>query len=66
MACYLMGYGLVRCVIETFRGDSLYIGAIKVSQLLSGILVVAGIILIVLLYTIRKKGKNNESENKNS
>ncbi|MBQ3494305.1 MAG: prolipoprotein diacylglyceryl transferase, partial [Clostridia bacterium] len=64
MACYLMGYGLIRCVIETFRGDSLYIGPIKVSQLLSGILVLAGIILMVLIYTIRKR-KNNEDKGGN-
>ena len=65
-ALYLISYGVVRCIIETFRGDSLYIGAsgIKVSQLLSAILVVVGIIIMICIYTIKKKkGVNSEKNN---
>ena len=59
---YLIMYGVVRCVIETFRGDSLYLGPIKVSQLLSGILIVVGIILFVIIYTNSKKKVVNENK----
>ena len=65
MLClYLICYGAVRCVIETFRGDSLYIGSLKVSQLLSLLLMVAGIVLLVVIYT--KKRRNKTSENFNN
>ncbi len=60
MSLYLICYGAVRCIIETFRGDSLYIGSMKVSQLLSLILMIAGIILLIVIYT--KKRKDNESK----
>lgn len=65
MSLYLMLYGSVRCIIETFRGDSLYIGTIKVSQLLSAILILSGIILLICIYTINKKNKVNKNENNN-
>ena len=58
---YLTYYGVGRFFIEALRGDSLYIGAIKVSQLLSAILVVAGIILIILSF-VYKKRQNNEQK----
>lgn len=57
MALYLIGYGVGRAWIEALRGDSLYLGAIKVSQLLSFILIIAGIIIIILNYILNKKGK---------
>ena len=60
LSLYLISYGAVRCIIETFRGDSLYIGTMKVSQLLSLILMVVGIILLLVIYT--KKRKANESK----
>lgn len=50
MSMYLVLYGTGRAVIETYRGDSLYLGSIKVSQLLSILLVVAGVALISLIY----------------
>lgn len=52
---YLIGYGVIRCIIEGFRGDSLYIGStnIRVSQLLSFILVLVGIAL--LIYFVKSK-----------
>lgn len=58
---YILCYGVVRCIIETFRGDSLYIfNVIKVSQLLSAILIIVGIIMLVIIYTKKKKGVSNE------
>lgn len=65
MSLYLICYGTARCIIETFRGDSLYIGAIKVSQLLSGLLIVAGIVLLVVIYTRKYKAKTSENINTN-
>mgnify|MGYP001095481658 CR=1 FL=1 len=59
---YLAFYGLGRCVIEAFRGDSLYIGSIKVSQLLSGILMLVGAGLIVYSIIKSKKVKNEQKQ----
>ncbi len=53
LAAYFIGYGTVRAVIEGLRTDSLYLfGNIRVSQLLSALLVLVGIALLVLI----KKG----------
>lgn len=65
LSLYLIGYGITRAIIETFRGDSLYFLGMKVSQLLSIILIVAGIILLIIIYTKKKKKvENNEKNNK--
>lgn len=43
---YLVGYGAIRCFIEGLRADSLYlIPGVRVSQLLSAILIVVGIVI---------------------
>lgn len=53
LATYFIGYGTVRAVIEGLRTDSLYLfGTIRISQLLSALLVLVGIALLVLI----KKG----------
>ena len=53
LATYFIGYGTVRAVIEGLRTDSLYLfGTIRISQLLSALLVLVGITLLVLI----KKG----------
>ncbi len=50
LATYFIGYGTVRAVIEGLRTDSLYLfGTIRVSQLLSALLVLVGITLLVLI-----------------
>lgn len=50
LAVYFIGYGLIRAIVEGFRTDSLYlVGSIRVSQLLSGILILIGIVLLVLI-----------------
>jgi phosphatidylglycerol:prolipoprotein diacylglycerol transferase len=46
---YLTWYGLGRCLIEGLRGDSLYIGSLRVSQLLAFICFAAGIAAIIVL-----------------
>ena len=54
LAIYFMGYGMGRFLVEGLRTDSLYVfHVIRVSQLLSLLLVIGGIILFVLL----KKGR---------
>jgi len=56
-AVYLIWYGLGRTLIEGLRSDSLYIGStgIRVSQLLSAILVVVGIVFLAINIYRRKK-----------
>lgn len=50
LAIYFVGYGLIRAVVEGFRTDSLYLtGNLRVSQLLSALLVLTGILLLVLI-----------------
>lgn len=51
---YLIIYGSGRAWIEGIRGDSLMLGAIKVSQLLSLILVVVGLVILIVVYFLTK------------
>lgn len=54
LAIYFIGYGIGRFFIEGLRTDSLYIfNVIRISQLLSLLLIIGGIILLLLL----QKGK---------
>ncbi len=55
---YLCFYGLGRFFIEGLRGDSLMIGSLKVSQILSAVLFVVGVIIIVFSFV--KKAKNEQ------
>lgn len=57
MASYFGLYGIARCIIENFRGDSLYLGSVRVSQLLSGLLIAFAVIYIVVIYILKWKGK---------
>ena len=43
---YMVWYGIGRMLIEGLRADSLYWGPFRVSQMLSGLLVIIGLILI--------------------
>lgn len=60
---YFVLYGFVRVVIEGFRTDSLYLGntGIRVSQLLSAILIVVGIITIIFFILKDKWKKVNQA-----
>ncbi len=62
-ASYLIWYGIGRTWIEGLRSDSLYIGSssIRVSQLLSMILVAVGLIVLTIniVQTIKEKRKQN-------
>lgn len=57
LATYLIGYGIIRYIVEGLRTDSLYIGqtTVRVSQLLSLFMVVAGIGIFVYHYLRDKK-----------
>lgn len=53
MSLYFILYGIGRAWIEALRGDSLYLGAIKVSQLLSFLLIIAGVAIITVIYVYK-------------
>ena len=54
-ASYLVWYGIGRAIVEGMRIDSLYIfNTIRVSQALSGILVVVGILILIYIYLHKK------------
>lgn len=59
IALYFLIYGAGRAWIEGMRGDSLYIGSLRVSQVLSIILVIIAIAMIVIIEVLQKKGKIN-------
>lgn len=58
-ATYLISYGIIRALIEGIRGESLYIGStgIRVSQLLSILLAIAGLVLLIVLIVKNKQKK---------
>ncbi len=58
---YLLWYGVGRAIIESIRGDSLYLlnTGIKVSQFISILLIIVGIFILVYNYIRRKKNGEN-------
>ncbi len=58
---YLGWYGLGRSVIEGFRGDSLYIGTLRVSQLLAFLCFLVCTVLL-LAFAVLKVGKNKQNK----
>ena len=62
-ASYLIWYGIGRAFIEGLRSDSLYIGStgIRVSQLLSIILIIAGLVVLVI-NQYKKKLRLNDGQ----
>ena len=62
MSLYLIIYGAGRAWIEGIRGDSLMIGSLKVSQVLSLILVVVGLAVIITVYFLTKEKKLKKTE----
>ena len=57
---YLMLYGAGRAFIEGLRTDSLYLGSLRVSQLLSVVLLIAGLLLFV--YRRAKSRRTEDAE----
>ncbi len=60
LATYFMGYGAIRCFIEQLRTDSLMIPNtnFKVSQVLSIVLFIIGLIMYIVNFIRLKKKKN--------
>ena len=52
---YLIWYGIGRIIIEGLRTDSLYIGSMRVSQLVSGIIIIIGIVGLIINCLKKKK-----------
>ena len=50
--CYGVWYGFERMIVEGLRSDSLYIGnsTVRVSQVLSGVLMLVSLVLLITLY----------------
>ena len=65
LSCYLILYGIGRAIIETFRGESLYLfgSGLKVSQLLAILMIVAGIISLIIIYTKHRKSLSEKDNN---
>lgn len=61
---YLVGYGLIRFILETFRDEvqTLFLGSFPVSQLLSIILVVVGAVGICVLLLVNNKKNGKEAQ----
>lgn len=58
---YCLWYGLVRAVVEGLRTDSLYSGDLRVSQVISFVLIVVGIVSAV--YIIKNNGIIKQKSN---
>ena len=59
---YLTYYGLGRIWIEGIRTDSLYLGPLRVSQWLSAIIMVIGLVILVYNYINKRKDKADEQK----
>ena len=56
-ASYIILYGVERFIVEGMRTDSLYIGSLRISQVLSLVFVVGSLIYLILLNTKFKDKK---------
>ncbi|MBQ3133787.1 MAG: prolipoprotein diacylglyceryl transferase [Clostridia bacterium] len=69
-ASYIIWYGIGRFMIESLRTDSLYLGSMKVSQLVAVVMVLAGIGLMFAFHAYANRlpltltAENEESEEK--
>lgn len=58
LATYFIGYGTGRAIIEGLRTDSLYLFAnVRISQVLSAVLVIVGIVMLILIKKDKLKTK---------
>jgi phosphatidylglycerol:prolipoprotein diacylglycerol transferase len=62
VAIYFIIYGIARFFIEGLRTDSLYLGNLRISQFVSGILVIIGL-LIIINYNYKKNRIKKEKVN---
>ena len=63
-AFYLIGYGVIRFFIEMSRTDALMLGAFKMAQIMSIIMVVIGI--VILMINVRKSKFEDLYNDKNN
>lgn len=56
---YLTWYGFGRAIIEGFRGDSLYVGSIRISQLLAFLCFLIGSVLLAV-FAVKYKNKQQK------
>lgn len=61
LCIYFIWYGIGRFFIEGLRTDSLYLGIFKISQIVSIILIISGIVGIIFILRRNKKCKNIKS-----
>ena len=66
MSCYLMWYGVVRAVIETFRTDQMLIGSLPFSQLTAIIAAAIGLGIFIYIFIRDKKNQAHVEINGNS
>lgn len=57
MFSYFIWYGIGRFIIEGMRTDSLYLGIFRISQIVSIILILVGIIGLIYIFRRKKNGK---------
>ena len=57
-ALYLIMYGIVRFFVEGFRTDSLYLGSLRVAQVISIIFIILGIVLYLVRKNIKEHDEN--------
>lgn len=50
LATYLIGYGIIRAFVESFRTDSLMLGSFKISQIVAIVCIVLGAVIYALYY----------------
>ena len=63
MTCsYFIWYGLGRLYIEGMRTDSLYLGSLRISQIVSLLLIIIGIIGIIVVIIKKHKGRRKANE----
>lgn len=62
--CYMIWYGLIRFIIEGKRTDSLMLGNFRMAQIVSIIMIIAGIILFIYYNKIKKLGPFDKLYNK--
>ena len=58
---YMTWYGFGRMLIEGLRADSLYVGSIRISQLVGLVTFVAGAVLLVYNFRKTRNAKNNDT-----
>ena len=62
LSAYLILYGIVRFILECVRIESLMVGEVPISQIVSGLIIVGGLVLLIVQLVRYKKGKEKPVE----